>query len=70
MKLNEILAVHELVMQKHVKQTYTAQTGLPDFYRAAGTANGNWYYVSALESMGANSTLRCCGVNIGAIYQQ
>ena len=31
---------------------FTEQTGLPYFDRAAVKANGNWYYASALESMG------------------
>ena len=33
---------------------YTEDAGLPYFDRAAVIANGNWYYASALESMGRN----------------
>ena len=33
------------------EDVYTAQTGLPDFDRAAVTAIRNWWYGSALESI-------------------
>ena len=36
---------------------YTTQTGLPYFDRAAVTANENWYYGKALESIGAKLCL-------------
>ena len=49
---------------------YTAQTGLPYFDRAADAANGNWYYDSTLESMGAKPCFRCHSVNIVLIYKQ
>ena len=40
--------------------TYTEDAGLPYFDRAAVIANGNWYYASALESMGAKLCLCYC----------
>ena len=49
---------------------HTEQTGLPYFDRPAATANGNWYYDSALESMGAKLGFRCHSVNIALIYKQ
>ena len=48
---------------------YTEDAGLPYFDRAAVIANGNWYYVSALESMGATLCFRYCLVNIGPRYK-
>ena len=36
--------------------------GLPIFDRAAVTANGNWYYASALGSMGGELSFHCCVV--------
>ena len=47
---------------------HTEDAGLPYFDRAAVIANGNWYYTSALESMGAKLCFRYCLVNIGPIY--
>ena len=43
--------------------------GLPYFNRAAVIANGNWYYASALESMGAKLCFRYCFLNIGPGYK-
>ena len=48
---------------------YTEDAGLPFFNRAAVIANGNWYYASALESMGAKLCFRYCLVNIGPRYK-
>ena len=48
---------------------YTEDAGLPFFDRAAVIANGNWYYASALESMGATLCFRYCLVNIGPRYK-
>ena len=48
---------------------YTEDAGLPYFDRAAVIANGNWYYASALESMGAKLCFRYCLVNIGPSYR-
>ena len=50
--------------------SYTAQTGLPYFDRAAPIVIGSWYYVSALESMGAKSLFRYRSVIIALIYKQ
>ena len=47
----------------------TEDAGLPYFDRAAVIANGNWYYTSALESMGAKLSFRYCLVNIGPSYK-
>ena len=44
--------------------------GLPYFDRATVIANGNWYYTSALKSMGAKLCFHCCSVNIGPSYTQ
>ena len=49
---------------------YTKQTGLPVFDSAAVTANGNWYYASALNPVRGNQTFRCRLVNIGSNYKQ
>ena len=48
---------------------YTEDAGLPYFDRAAVKANRNWYYASALESMGANLCFRYRSVNIGPSYK-
>ena len=48
---------------------YTEDAGLPYFDRAAVIANGNWYYPSALESMGANLCFCYCLVSIGPSYK-
>ena len=48
---------------------YTEDAGLPYFNRAAAKANGNWYYASALESMGAKLCCCYCSVNIGPSYK-
>ena len=50
--------------------SYTEQTGLPLFDCAAVTANGNWYFGLALESMGAKPCYRCRSVKIGPSYTQ
>ena len=55
---------------KKVLTSYTVQTGLLYFDRAADTATGNWYYDSALESMGTKPCFRCHSVNIALIYIQ
>ena len=49
--------------------SYTEDAGLPYFDRAAVIANGNWYYASALESMGAKLCFPYCSVNIGPSYK-
>ena len=38
---------------------------MPYFNRAAVIANGNWYYASALESLGAKLCFCYCFLNIG-----
>ena len=48
---------------------HTEDAGLPYFDRAAVIANGNWYYASAFESMGAKLCFRYCLVNIGPRYK-
>ena len=48
---------------------YTEDAGLQYFDRAAVIANGNWYYTSALESMGAKLCFHYCLVNIGPSYK-
>ena len=52
-----------------MKIIYTEDAGLPYFDRAEVIANGNWYYASALESMGANICFRYHSVNIGHSYE-
>ena len=51
------------------KYFYTAQTGLPYFYRVAVIAIGSWYYVSASKPMGAKHCFRYRSVNIGPSYK-
>ena len=48
---------------------FTEDAGLPYFDREAVIANGNWYYASALESMGATLCFRYCLENTGPSYK-
>ena len=59
----------ELQMANDQVMVNTEDAGLPYFDRAAVIANGNWYYASALESMGAKLSFRYCLVNIGPSYK-
>ena len=59
----------ESLSAKGLVTKYTEDAGLPYFDRAAVIANGNWYYASALESMGAKLCFRYCLVNIGPSYK-
>ena len=48
---------------------YTEDAGLPYFNRTAVKATGNWYYTSALESMGVQFCFHYHSVNIGPSYK-
>ena len=50
--------------------SYTAQTGLPYFDRAAVIAIGSWYYGSTLEPMRGHQSFLRHLVNIGLICTQ
>ena len=52
--------LHIYILSKRVCQFFDC---------AAVTANGNWYYVSALESMGAKHCSRYSFINIALIYK-
>ena len=65
--LRELTNMHN-GCHKHVPLSNTDDAGLPYFNRAAVISNGNWYYASALESMGAKLCFRYCLVNIGPSY--
>ena len=56
-------------MQTTQRPVYTEDAGLPYFDRAAVKARGNWYYSSALESMGAKPCFHYRSVNIGPSYE-
>ena len=51
------------------RYNYTEDAGLPYFNRAAVKATGNWYYTSALESMGVKFCFHYHSVNIGPSYK-
>ena len=51
-------------------RTYTEEAGLPFFNRVTVSTNGNWCYVSALDSMREKLCFRCRSINIGPSYTQ